>query len=103
MPGLVVGSSSSGATLFYRAHLRLQAAGRNFALKAAESAEEDRILYALTSLVDDCRAPILQNIEAMEALDFIFAKGNSAQRWAQSVPGSTWNNVFPSSRGDTRC
>ena len=75
VPGLVVGSSSSGATYFIEPTSASKLRGEISALKAAESAEEDRILYALTSLVDDCRAPILQNIEAMEALDFIFAKG----------------------------
>ena len=48
VPGLVVGSSSSGATYFIEPTSASKLRGEISALKAAESAEEDRILYALS-------------------------------------------------------
>jgi len=74
IPGSVIDTSQSGSTYFiepsaarkYREELNL--------LQIEEENEVRRILYALTALVEDNLQYININIEAMESLDFIFAK-----------------------------
>lgn len=73
--GTVVDLSATGATCFIEPTAVLRLRDELSALKAAESVEETRILYTLTGLVEDCRTQILWNMEAMDTLDFLFAKG----------------------------
>lgn len=75
VPGDVIEISNSGGTLFIEpvAVVRLQ---RELAsLEVEEDAEVRRVLYTLTALVADALKDIRLNIEAMELLDFLFAKG----------------------------
>ena len=44
-------------------------------LNIAESNEENRILYVLTALIDNYKSEIKINKDAIETLDYIFAKG----------------------------
>lgn len=78
--GMVIDTSSTGATCFIEPSAVIRLRDDLSALKGEESVEVSKILYTLTSLVDDCRREILINIEAIETLDFLFAKGKlSAQ------------------------
>lgn len=73
--GSVISVSGTGATYFIEPSSVIRLRDDLAALKTAEHLEEEKILYTLTALVDDCRADLLRNIETMEALDFVFAKG----------------------------
>ena len=74
MSGSVLDISASGSTYFIEPHTVAKLKEELSLLEIAESNEERRILYELTSLVNTYQYPIRINIEAMETLDFIFAK-----------------------------
>lgn len=72
--GSVVDSSQTGATLFIEpASVRKAQEELNY-LRIQEENEIRKVLYMLTGLVEDCAHIIKINIEAMETLDFLFAK-----------------------------
>ena len=74
LSGAVVDMSGSGGTVFIEpasvAKLQSQMAG----LRIEEDNEVRRVLYTLSSLVDGQAASFRLNMEAMETLDFLFAK-----------------------------
>jgi DNA mismatch repair protein MutS2 len=72
--GSVLDISSSGSTYFIEPTSVAKLREELSLLEIAESNEERRILYALTALVAEQAFRIRLNMEAMEALDFIFAK-----------------------------
>ena len=67
--------SNTGSTCFIEpaSVARLQAELNQ--LQIEEDSEVRRILYALTALISDNLQAIKLNMEAMETLDFLFAKG----------------------------
>jgi dsDNA-specific endonuclease/ATPase MutS2 len=67
--------SNTGGTCFIEPSSvgRLQA--QLYDLQMEEDGEVRRILYCLTALISDCLPAIRLNIETMETLDFLFAKG----------------------------
>ncbi len=73
--GTVVELSNSGGTCFIEpvSVRRLQEELSELIIE--EEGEVRRILYALTALIEDHLPQIKRNIEAMETLDFLFAKG----------------------------
>lgn len=75
IPGSIIDASSTGATLFIEpaaiARLREELEG----LRIEEENEEKMILYTLSAMVGDSQAAISMNLEYMEELDYIFAKG----------------------------
>lgn len=73
--GTVVEISNTGGTCFIEPASvgRLQSA--LYALEVAEDSEVRRILYTLTALISDNLPVLKRNIEAMQTLDFLFAKG----------------------------
>ncbi len=72
--GSVLDISSSGSTYFIEPISVGKLREELSLLEIAESNEERRILYTLTALVSDEAFRIRLNMDAMEALDFIFAK-----------------------------
>lgn len=84
--GSIIDKSSTGNTLFiepatiaiYYDQLQL--------LKIQEENEVYRILYTLTGLVADSMDIMLQNMETMERLDFIFSKGKLSLNMEAVVP-----------------
>lgn len=74
LPGTVVEISNTGGTCFIEpaSVARLQQE-RNM-LDMQEENEVRKVLYTLTALVGDALPDIRRNIEAMETLDFLFAK-----------------------------
>jgi dsDNA-specific endonuclease/ATPase MutS2 len=56
-------------------------------LKIEEDSEVRRILYSLTALVADHLPAIKLNIETMETLDFLFAKGKLSLSMKASPAG----------------
>ena len=78
--GTVVGLSGSGGTVFIEPASVTRLQNALSLLKIEESNEERRILYILTGQVTEEMGTIRCNIEAMETLDFAFAKAKlSAQ------------------------
>lgn len=79
VPGAVVDVSQSGGTLF----IEPQAIGRlrtELDLLQLETENEvRRILYDLAAQIADNLPALKQNIEAMETLDFLFARGKLSQ------------------------
>lgn len=72
--GTVIDTSSTGGTVFIEpaAVQKLQADRSLLAIE--EENEVRKILYTLTALVDEQRTAIYVNMDAMETLDFVFAK-----------------------------
>lgn len=72
--GTVIDTSSTGETVFIEpaAVQKLQADRSLLAIE--EENEVRKILYTLTALVDEQRSTIYLNMDAMETLDFVFAK-----------------------------
>jgi len=73
--GTVIEMSNTGGTLFVEptSVARLQA--EVYALQIEEENEIRSILFSLTALIRDALPVFRLNIEAMETLDFLFAKG----------------------------
>ncbi len=72
--GSVLDISSSGSTYFIEPSAVSKLKNELSVLEIAESNEVRRILYVLTDLVNENSFDIHLNMEAMETLDFIFAK-----------------------------
>lgn len=72
--GSVLDISSSGSTYFIEPTTVSKLKDELSVYEIAESNEERRILYVLSALIGENTTEIHLNIEAMETLDFIFAK-----------------------------
>ena len=72
--GSVLDISSSGSTYFIEPNVVAKLKEELSILEIAESNEERKILFKLTSFVSENRMPIQINMEGMVSLDFIFAK-----------------------------
>ena len=72
--GTLVASSSTGGTYFMEpapvSRLQAELSG----LRIEENSEVRRILYTLTAMVEEAEPVLRLNTEAMETLDFLFAK-----------------------------
>lgn len=90
VPGTVVDVSGSGNTLFIEPSTIQKLQEELSYLEISEENEVYRILYELTGLVDGHRRELELNMEAMTALDVIFAKGKlSVDMEAIEVPVTT--------------
>ncbi len=74
VPGAVVEQSNSGGTLFIEPASVGKLQAQLHALQVEEDGEVRRILYTLTALISDCMPALKLDMEAMETLDFLFAK-----------------------------
>jgi len=93
--GTVVDMSGSGGTYFIEPSSVRKLQEELAALQIEEENEVRKILYTLTSLVEEQMLQIRVNIEAMESLDFVFAKaGLSEQMKAIPVPVTTERKVI---------
>lgn len=72
--GSVVDTSSTGGTYFIEPSSVRKLQEELSQLEIEEDNEVRRILYTLTALVDEQATALHINIEAMESLDFVFAK-----------------------------
>ena len=85
--GTVIDTSQSGATLFIEPSSVRKLQDELSLLHIEEENEVRKILYTLTALVEEYTPQININIEAMETLDFIFAKAKlSIEMKAIPVP-----------------
>ncbi len=72
--GTVIELSKTGETCFIEPSSVGRLHSELYALKVEEDSEVRRILYSLTALISDNLKTVKLNIEAMETLDFLFAK-----------------------------
>ncbi|HCF49766.1 MAG TPA: DNA mismatch repair protein MutS [Syntrophomonas sp.] len=73
--GTVIEMSNTGGTCFIEPASVGRLQSELYALQIEEDSEIRRILYSLTALISGNLATIKHNIETMETLDFLFAKG----------------------------
>lgn len=73
--GSVIDTSSSGATYFIEPTIVSKLKDDLAILELEENNEVRKILYTLTNYVDEFSKEILLNLDYMEELDYIFAKG----------------------------
>ncbi|MGB4659716.1 MAG: DNA mismatch repair protein MutS [Mobilitalea sp.] len=85
--GSVLDISSTNSTYFIEPTSISKLKEELTELEIAQSNEERRILYVLSSFVNEHAYPIGLNMEAMEALDFIFAKAKLSMDM-NAVPAS---------------
>lgn len=89
--GSVLDTSSTGSTYFIEPNVASKLKEELNMLEIAESNEERRILYHLTASICDYASEIRLNMEAMEALDFIFAKAKLSMDM-KAIPASINTN-----------
>ena len=87
--GVPVELSNTGGTYFIEPAAVRKLQDKLAVLLIEEDSEIRRILYTLTELVHDCLPSIRLNIEAMEALDFLFAKAKLSADMKASRPQMT--------------
>lgn len=83
--GSVIDQSTSGATYFIEPSAVVKLKEELELLKIGEENEERKILYTLSALVYDFAPQILLNVDYIEKLDYIFAKGKLSEK-LQAVP-----------------
>lgn len=83
IPGIIHRSSESGATLFVEPEAAVQLNNQIIDLKAAETAEINRLLWHLTHQVHLNQAELMKTLRALAVLDFISAKVRFA--WAYDM------------------
>lgn len=74
LPGTVIEISNTGSTVFIEPASVTRLQQELSALEIEEENEVRRVLYTLTALVADELPVIRRNVEALETLDFLFAK-----------------------------
>jgi len=74
IPGIIVEISNTGGTCFIEPNAISKLQDELALLKIEEDNEVRIILYTLTALIDENLISIKMNMEAMEVLDFVFAK-----------------------------
>ncbi len=72
--GAVVDLSATGSTVFIEPAAVAKLHSQMAALRVEEENEVRKVLYTLSALVDEYAAGLRLNIEAMETLDFLFAR-----------------------------
>lgn len=73
--GTIIEMSNTGGTCFIEPSSVSKLESELYTLQIKEDSEVRRILYTLTALINDNLPVIKHNIETMETLDFLFAKG----------------------------
>jgi len=91
--GSVLDISSTGSTYFMEPNVVMKLEGELSLLQIAEDNEERKILYTLTALVDEHAVSIKLNMEAMETLDFVFAKAKLSSDM-KAIPANMNVNRF---------
>ena len=86
VPGTVIDASSTGATVFIEPSAISPLREELETLRIEEENEEKMILYTLSAMVADSAEAIRINLEYMEELDFIFAKGKLSVSMKASRP-----------------
>ena len=91
--GSVLDISSTGSTYFMEPNVVMKLEEELSLLHIAEDNEERKILYTLTALVGENTYSIQLNMEAMETLDFIFAKARLSSDM-KAIPATMNTNRY---------
>mgnify|MGYP001004881492 CR=1 FL=1 len=95
--GTVMEMSNTGGTCFIEPSSVNRLQSELYALQIEEDSEVRRILYSLTALISDNLPAIKLNMETMETLDFLFAKGKlSISMKASPVSINTDRKIYMS-------
>ncbi len=86
VPGIVHGTSGSGATVFVEPMESLRLSNQIQNLKIEERQEIIRILQFLSGLIREVRDDIFYSLENLGVLDFIHAKAELARQLQATVP-----------------
>ena len=86
VPGLVHDQSSSGATLFIEPISIVEINNDIKQLSAREAAEMERILMELSSMITGISDILLENLEILSHLDFLFAKAALSMQMRAVAP-----------------
>jgi Mismatch repair ATPase (MutS family) len=89
LAGSVIDLSQTGGTCFIEPASVGRLQSELSTLQIEEDSEVRRILYSLTALIGDYLPAIKLNIEAMETLDFLFAKGKLSFAMKAAAVGIT--------------
>ena len=87
--GALVDVSGTGATCFIEPAAVAKIQQELSALAVEEENEVRRVLYTLSSLVDDFSGELRRGAETMEALDMVFARGKLSMRMQAAPPQLT--------------
>ena len=94
VPGSVIDSSSTGATVFIEPEAVARFQDQREILLVEEDCEERKILYSLMDMIASQETSIKSNLETLAKLDFIFAKGKlSAQMEAREPSINTEGRI----------
>ena len=86
VPGTVIATSSAGSTCFIEPTAIRKYTEKLAILETEEAIEIDKILYTLSAMVAENHGVIRMNAEAVEKLDFAFAKGKMSQETDACAP-----------------
>lgn len=84
--GIVHDESASGATVFIEPEAVIQLNRQLEALHGKEEREIERLLKCLSARVAEHAEALVNNVEALKALDFIFAKAHYARHLGATPP-----------------
>lgn len=97
--GMIHDQSASGATLFIEPESIVQMNNRLTELKLKEEREIEKILRMLTAQVAEFAEPLLDNLEALADIDFIFAKAGLAREMKATLPLMNDRGFFKLKKG----
>jgi len=86
VPGLVHDQSATGSTLFIEPMAVVELGNDIKQLHAKEYAEIERILAALSAMVEPYAKTLEENLDTLAHLDFVFAKGALSRLWRCCQP-----------------
>ncbi len=86
VPGLIHDQSATGSTVFIEPMAVVELGNTVKQLQSQEQAEIERILAALTASLAPYSDDILNNLDVMAHLDFVFAKGELSRLYRCTMP-----------------
>ncbi len=97
VPGLIHDQSATGSTLFIEPMAVVELGNDIKQLQSREYAEIERILAALSAMIEPYAKTLEENLATLAHLDFVFAKGALSRLWRCSAPKMNdrgWINII---------
>ena len=86
VPGIVHDASASGTTLFVEPEALVELNNRHKQAELAIARETERVLRELSERVADGRPELVAGLDALDALDFAFARGRLSEELRAAAP-----------------